>query len=229
MKSKKTKLALHNVLWQNKLFFVLLILSIAVLIFTLSVTRQQQNIVQHAATLLYPVDGYGLYESCVPYGTTNNCLTRLDTMAAGGFRLVLNYNQMWGNPIGQTTYLNRASTDGMKVIFALNDPAFWNGTNLKTYYPDMGSACNCTDNTGFMTYLINLVKNQPGLWGYYIADEVSPSSHTAVKALADLVHQLDPNHPRLLVLGSSGPSINPDLQTFTDSADVIAQDTYPIG
>lgn len=182
-----------------------------------------------AAATSGPTDGYGIYESCVPYGKTNECLTRLDTIAAGGFKVVVNYNQMWGNFEGQLAYLDRAQADGIKVILAINDSAFWNGTSLKTYYPEMGAGCNCTNNTGFITSVVNLVKNHPALWGYYIADEVNPAQHAKVKTYTDLLKSLDPNHPRLIVLGTDDSNVNAGMDTLADTADVLGQDYYPIG
>lgn len=184
-----------------------------------------------------PSDGQGLYDACTPWGTTddNKCFSRLDKMSSGGFKLVVNYNQIAGNASGEIAYLDRAKADGMKVIFALDEPVFWNGMNLLTYYSDLAATCTrpdntqCQTNTDFITYVINLVKNHPALWGYYIADEVSPTNHAVLKSFTDLIKRIDPNHPRLIVLGSNDPTANNDLATLSDTADVLAQDYYPIG
>ncbi len=185
---------------------------------------------QHAAAAgrILPTDGEGLYESCIPSNTSANCLARLDQMSAGGFKLVLNYNQMYADAASEIAYLHRAQADGMKVIFEMGDAVFWNGTNLLTHFPKLAATCTrpdgktCQNNTDFITFVINLVKNHPALWGYYIADEPGTTDHAKVKTYSDLIHQLDPNHPRLLVNYQA-------FSTFADTADVIAGDDYPIG
>ena len=222
--------------------FAVLVLLVLVLPLTIFLAKQQQETRQYAAGG-FPTDGQGLYDSCTPSGANdyNNCFSRLDKFATGGFKLLVNYDQMWGDEAGETAYLNHAQAAGMKIIFAMNDPAFWNGTNLLTYYNGLSASCkrpdntSCQNNTDFITYVINLVKNQPALWGYYIGDEESASNHTQFKAFTDLVHQLDPSHPRLLVQtteinNSQGASqVSNALTPFVDTADVLGVDYYPVG
>jgi len=205
------------------------ILTLLLPIFIDSSSLQVYN-TRHAAAAgsTLPTDGEGLYESCNPSNTSANCLARLDQMSAGGFKLVLNYDQMYADAASEIAYLDRAQADGMKVIFEMGDAVFWNGTNLLTYFPKLAATCTrhdgttCQNNTDFITYVINLVKNHSALWGYYIADEPGTKDHANVKTYSDLIHQLDANHPRLLVN-------NQAFSTFADTTDVIAGDDYPIG
>ena len=140
-------------------------------------------------------DGYGLYESCSPKNAAM-CLSHLNDMAAAGFKLVIDYDEMYGDASFQKAYLDRAQSVGMKVIVALSNPAFYDGTDVTSHFPALAQTCNCTDNNGFIRYVVNLVKNHPAVWGYYIGDEVDPGDHDTMKsALADVVHQLDPTHP----------------------------------
>jgi hypothetical protein len=151
-------------------------------------------------------------------------------MAAAGFKLVINYGEIYGGASFQEAYFDRAQSLGMKVIFPLSKPAFYDGTDLNTAFPDLGASCNCNDNNGFIRYLVNLVKNQPALWGYYIGDEVDPSDHDAVKSmLADVVHQQDSNHPRLFI-DEPGRSVSVwhGNSPFFDTAEVIGTDFYPV-
>jgi hypothetical protein len=180
--------------------------------------------------------GEGIYDACTPWGTTdpNGCNSRLLKVAQAGFKYVLNYDQMYADKAGTLDYLNYASSLGMKVIFAMNDPAFWNGSNLLTAFSGLAATCSCSSNTGFIAYVIGLVKNNPGLWGYYVADEVQPASHDQLKAYTDLVHQLDPNHPRLNIettenTGGGAAGATSILTTFQDTADVLGVDYYPVG
>src|SRR6266480_6202725 len=75
-----------------------------------------------------PFDGYGLYESCSPKDAAM-CLSHLNDMAAAGFKLVINYDELYGDASFQTAYLDRAQSVGMKVIVALSNPAFYDGTD----------------------------------------------------------------------------------------------------
>ena len=175
-------------------------------------------------------DGYGTYESCSPKNAAM-CLSHLNDMAAAGFKLVINYGEIYGDASFQKAYLDRAQSVGMKVIVALSNPAFYDGTDLTSRFPALAQTCNCTDNNGFIQYVVNLVKNHPAVWGYYIGDEVDPGDHDAMKsALADVVHQLDPTHPRLFI-DTGGHTIAAwhGNSPFSDTAEVIGSDFYPVG
>jgi hypothetical protein len=176
-----------------------------------------------------PFDGYALYESCSPKDEAT-CLSHLNTMAEAGFKLVINYDEMYGDASFQKAYLDHAQSVGMKVIIPLKDPTFYNGASLRSEFPALAETCDCTDNTGFIQYVVNLVKNHPAVWGYYIGDEVDPGNHDEMKSrLADLVHQLDPKHPRLFI-DNAGESISVwhGNSPFFDTAEVIGTDFYPI-
>jgi hypothetical protein len=143
---------------------------------------------------------------------------------------VINYDELYGDASFQTAYLDRAQSVGMKVIVALSNPAFYNGTDLTSEFPALAQTCNCTDNHGFIQYVVNVVKNHPAVWGYYIGDEVDPSHHDTMKsALADVVHQLDPTHPRLFIDNAGeSTSVWHRNSPFFDTAEVIGTDFYPL-
>ncbi len=182
--------------------------------------------------LYVPPDGQGLYESC-PLVNGSPCLDRLKQMAAGGFKLVLNYDQLYGTAKQQLTYAEQAHSLGIKIIWAMNDPVFWNGTDLVNYYSDLAPTCHCSDNNGFIHYVVSLVKDLPATWGYYIGDEVPPGNHAELKKFTDLVHQIDPKHPRLFVscgqCDQSDPPYVASLIPMVDTADVVGTDYYPVG
>src|SRR6266567_6249979 len=175
-------------------------------------------------------EGYGIYESCNPKDEAT-CLSHLNTMAAAGFKLVINYDEMYGDARFQKAYLDRAQSVGMKVIITLKDHRFYNGKSLRSEFPALAQTCNCTGNNGFIRYVVNLVKNHPAVWGYYIGDEVDPSDHGTMKsALADVVHQLDPTHPRLFIDNAGeSTSVWHGNSPFFDTAEVIGTDFYPVG
>jgi hypothetical protein len=197
--------------------------------FTISPTMPPKTSTQLAGSSNAPTDGYGIYESCSPKDA-NTCLSHLNTMAAAGFKLVINYDQLDGDANFQKAYLDRAQSLGMKVIIPLSNPALYSGKDLSSIFPDLLKTCDCTDNQGFVAYVVNLVKQSPGLWGYYVGDEVDPSDHDQMKSnVADIVHQIDPNHPRLFI-DNPGHSISAwhENSPFFDTADVIGSDFYPI-
>ncbi len=203
--------------------------SVVITLFAIGKTHLFQ---QHAEAWSTNAEGQGMYEGCQT-GTGQTCLDRLTQMANAGMKLVINYNQFAGNADSQMAYANKANSLGMKIIWGMSDSIWWDGTDLRAYFPGLAATCNCTDNSGFITYVVNLVKNQPATWGYYIADEPNPANHDAIKAFSDLVHQTDPDHPRLVVSCAncdkdSGHSYVYSLTAFVDTADVIGVDWYPI-
>lgn len=176
-----------------------------------------------------PTDGFGIYESCALH-LGRKCLDRLKAMAAGGFKLVINYSQFAGSMEEQLAYAHQAQQVGIRIIWNFSDTRFTDGSDLTSTFPALAATCDCTDNTGFLQYVIlHLTKDNPATWGYYVGDEIDPSNHDAVKQLADTIHQLDPFHPRLFVTGSATQAVNENLATFADTADVLAQDYYPVG
>lgn len=182
-----------------------------------------------AASSPTPFDGYALYESCSPKEEAT-CLSHLNTMAEAGFKLVLNYDEIYGDAGFQMAYLDHAQAVGMKVIIALKDPTFYDGGSVRSEFPALAQTCHCTDNAGFIRYVVNLVKNHPAVWGYYIGDEVDPGNHDEMKSrLADVVHRLDPRHPRLFI-DNAGESVSAwhGNSPFFDTAEVIGTDFYPI-
>jgi hypothetical protein len=207
------------------IIFALPVILITPAIFT------QQHILQHRPVdPILPPDGQGLYENCAPLNTERACLNHLRQMAAGGFKLVVNYSQFYGTADEEVAYATEANTLGMKVIWGMSDPAFWNGTNLRSYFSNLASSCKCRNNTGFIRYVVGLVKDLPGTWGYYIGDEVDLSNHERVKAFSDLVRQVDPTHPRLFIGAAEVPSVvAPRIAPFLDTADVLGVDYYPVG
>lgn len=194
------------------------------------------NIYTSHTTHVAPTDGYGVYESCEP-SQGDPCLERLKQIADGGFKLVLNYDSVAGSAPQLLTYAKQAEAVGLKLIWAINAPRFWNGsTDLRHYYPALAATCDCSNNMGFLRYFINLIKNHAGTWGYYIGDEVEPSDHVKLKAFSDLVHRFDPDHPRLFIAcgacsayANVSPPYVASLLPMVDTADVVGADYYPIG
>jgi hypothetical protein len=172
----------------------------------------------------------GLYDSCLIQEEA--CASHLDVLAEHGFKLILNYGQLYGNSAAQIAYADRADALGMQIIWSINYRPDWTADNLLAKYPELAAECNCRDNLGFITYFINLVKDHPATWGYYLADEVSPDEHDRLLVYSDLIRRLDPDHPRLyIVAGSNDPmELYFNFPSFMqDTADIMGPCYYPYG
>jgi hypothetical protein len=76
---------------------------------------------------------------------------------------------------------------------------------------------------------VDLVKDLPATWGYYIGDETLPTYHAQVLGFSSYVHVLDPRHPRLFVSNAAVPAWASRTSPFADTAEVIGPDIYPFG
>lgn len=175
-----------------------------------------------------PPDGQGVYEGCGP-SRGDVCLDRLNRIAAGGFRLVLNYDQLYGTASQQLAYAGRAHALGLKIIWAMDAATFWNGSDLRKAYPTLAATCGCADSHGFIRYVVGLVKDLPATWGYYIGDETLPKYHAQVLGFSNYVREVDPHHPRLFISDGAVPAWGALTSPFTDTAEVIGPDIYPFG
>lgn len=169
----------------------------------------------------------GVYESCAP-SEGASCLDHLQHIAQGGFRLVLNYNQLDGSADQQRAYAAEAKSLGIKIIWGMSDPAFWNGTDLRQQFSALAATCQCSDNAGFISYVVHLVKALPATWGYYVGDEVQPGDLDKMQGFADLVRQADPSHPRLFISSEDYTTLGSNLAPFANTAEVLGADNYPV-
>lgn len=212
---------------RRKTFVLLLIASLVISSYAIAITYAFFH--QEVKVTKQPYRPYqGVYESCAPRDG-NMCLDRLKNIAAGGFKLVLNYSQLNGNAEQIIAYANEAHSLGIQIIWGMSNPILRNGTNLVHYYALLAATCSCTDNVNFIRYVVRLAKNLPSTWGYYVGDEVQRSEHDQMKAYSDLIRQADSTHPRLFVSVESLATMGTDLAPFTDTTDVVGSDIYPIG
>ncbi len=173
----------------------------------------------------------GVYEQCGPsLSGEAECLSRLDQIRDTGFDVVLNYTLWYASAQQVTNYIDHAHALGMKVIIPLNYKAWRDGvTSLKTSYSRLAPTCGCSDNAGFTSYAIGLVKDRPGTWGYYIGDENDAGSSGLVRSLGDRVKAIDPAHPNLYIaFANQGLSVS-NLTPYASAADLVGVDYYPIG
>jgi len=169
----------------------------------------------------------GIYEYCAPQTSPDGCLTRLSRIAAGGFRVVLNYAVFHADPGQLRAYVDQATRVGVRLIWPMQDGPWWGRGSLTAMYPALAAGCGCSDAT-FSRYLVGLVKHSPATWGYYLADEQAPANAPAVAAFSRRLHELDPAHPRLAVAGGED-TVSQLLTPYASAADVLGADSYPVG
>lgn len=173
-----------------------------------------------------------IYEAASPTYGSSFYQPRLAQIAAGGFSLVLNYNLLIGHIADVTSYINTAAGLGLKVIVALNDPAIWRDNTYSTKYSLLyADAGNPSTGTAFMQYIVGQVKTLSGVWGYYVADEITATDHTTLKTYSTAIGTADSTHPRMVIESASDStqSVSSGSNIFYDTATVIGDDWYPTG
>jgi hypothetical protein len=174
----------------------------------------------------------GVYEQCAPNSTTEDCGARLKMMADAGFQYVLNYTIWYGTAAQVRHYADQAQQAGIKLIWPLNDHAWRDGTDLRSHYRYLGPDCHCSNNTQFKQWALGLVKDHPATWGFYVGDELPPTSQniSQTKALAQEVKSIAPDKPTLYVtIPNDNGVLTSQLQPFEQTADYVGADYYPVG
>jgi hypothetical protein len=169
----------------------------------------------------------GIYEYCAPHGSSDRCLQRLSQIAAGGFKVVLNYAVFDADLAHLRGYIDQAARLGVKLIWPMQDAPWWGRGSLAAMYPRLAAGCGCSY-AALVRYLIGLLKRSPATWGYYVADEQSPAGAPAVTTFSRRLHALDPAHPRLVVAAGED-TVSDLLAPYASAADVLGADSYPIG
>ena len=165
-------------------------------------------------------------------GRPEDCGARLKTIADAGFQYVLNYTAWYGSAEQVRQYADEAQAAGIKLIWPLNDHAWRDGTDLRSYYRYLGPDCPCSSNAQFKQWALGLVKDHPATWGFYVGDELSPTSQniSQTKALANEVKSIAPNRPTLYVtIPNDNGVLTSQLEPFEQTADYVGADYYPVG
>jgi hypothetical protein len=154
------------------------------------------------------------------------CVSRLRQLRADGFTIVLNYSGLYGSSDEVRQYAAAAASLGIRLIWPLHHPALRAGTGSQAYL-QLARECGCTSTPDLVRYIVSVVKDLPATYMYYVGDEVPDAQHAGVQQVSDLIHALDPAHSRFYVgFGSDVPGQS--LSAFTDTADVLGGDSYPI-
>jgi hypothetical protein len=169
----------------------------------------------------------GIYEYCAPQTSSDGCLQQLSRIARGGFKVVLNYAVFHADPAQLRRYMAEAARLGVRLIWPMQDDAWWGHGSLAAMYPRLTGACGCSD-AARARHLIGLVKQSPATWGYYLADEKAPADAPAVATFSRRLRALDPVHPRLVVAAGED-TVSKLLAPYAPAADVLGADSYPVG
>jgi hypothetical protein len=172
----------------------------------------------------------GVYEQCAP--ATQDCGPRLKAIADAGFQYVLNYTAWYGSAEQVREYADEAQAVGLEVIWPLNDHAWRDGTDLRSYYRYLGPDCPCSTNAQFKQWALGLVKDHPATWGFYVGDELPPTSQSVSQttALEQEVKSIAPGKPTMYVtIPNDNGVLTTQLQPFASVADYVGADYYPIG
>jgi hypothetical protein len=177
------------------------------------------------ATLGSKLPPQGMYEGCSLGATGDECVERLASIRAAGFRYVLNYSAWYGSPAEVLRYADAAAALGLQLIWPLNNPAWRNLGNLSATYSSLAEHHSNFSNPEFISLAIELVANHPATWGFYIGDELPATEASRVRELSTTVRLLAPHKPQLYV---ARPGID-QLRPFAGLADVAGANAYPIG
>jgi hypothetical protein len=187
-------------------------------------------IIWSPATAKAALPPQGVYEQCAP--ATQDCGARLQTIADAGFQYVLNYTAWYGSAQQVRDYADEAQAVGLKLIWPLNDHAWRDGTDLRSYYRYLGPDCPCSSNAQFKQWALGLVKDHPATWGFYVGDELSPTSQNVSQttALEQEVKSIAAGKPTMYVtIPNDNGVLTTQLQPFAGVADYVGADYYPVG
>lgn len=171
----------------------------------------------------------GIYDQCAPGAVADHCASRLQTMAAGGFTVVVNYGALDGDPAAILAFADAAAAAGVRVVWPLIAAAWRDEDDPRARFPALARACGCDRRDALVAYVTHLVGGHPATWGWYVGDELGAEQHASALALRGLVRDRDPAHPSLYVGYDSTRLAGTALAGFSDVADVIGVATYPFG
>ena len=148
----------------------------------------------------------------------------LKKISSAGFNTILNYTS-FGMSFGKRgktkletikNSFEEISKHNLKVIFSLKDQY----EGMRSATTKLGSVKGI-DNV--VTTIVNYLKDNPSLLGWYISDEHSRSELLKMISLREKVSSLDYNHPTLTLTFREG-----DMPIYGTTGDVLAVDNYPI-
>lgn len=166
----------------------------------------------------------GIFDNCSLDSQMSTCLQRLQVIHSGGFGVVV-IAASDGSPASDATYAAEAQTLGMRVMWEISNPGWWQGTSVSWQFPGFVSACGCSDNSSLLTYMISALGSLPGTYGYYAADDsmLGAGDQAGVSTFVSQIQRLDPNHP--VLLSSADESQTAQYESI---GNMNAAEIYPI-
>lgn len=166
----------------------------------------------------------GIFDNCQLDTQMSTCLQRLQVIHDGGFGVVV-IDASEGSPSSDASYAAAAQGLGMKVMWEISNPGWWQDSNLDGQFSGFATACGCSDNSSLLTYMIGFLGEQSGTYGYYAADDTMLGSgdRAGVAAYVSRIKAIDPGHEVLL-------SSADETQTsqYESIGDMNAAEIYPI-
>lgn|GEM_PF-4257246 len=138
---------------------------------------------------------------------------------------MLNYSAWYGSAADVLRYADAAAALGLQLIWPLNNPAWRGRGNLGPTYSGLFGGRTSLSNAEVTPLAIGLVADHPATWGFYIGDELPAAEVARVRQLSATVRSLAPGKPQLYI---ARPGIE-RLEPFTDIADIVGADAYPVG
>ncbi len=166
----------------------------------------------------------GIFDNCDLNTQMSTCVQRLEVMHTGGFQVVV-IDADEGTPSADASYAASAQGLGMKVMWEISDPGWWQGTSVAGDFPGYGTACGCSDNSSLLTYMIGFLGSQAGTWGYYAADDsmLSAGDQSAVSSYVKQIKTIDATHP--VILSSADET---QTSQYGSIGDMNAAEIYPV-
>jgi hypothetical protein len=166
----------------------------------------------------------GIFENCNLDTNANLCIQRLQVMHQGGVNVVL-FPATQGSLQNLAGYAAAANSMGMKVMWQLSNPGWWQNASVASYYPSFAQACGCTTNSALLPYMVHFFASLPGTYGYYAADDsmLGSGDRTGVAQYVSSIKTVDPHHT--VILSSSDESQASQYQSI---GDMNAAEIYPV-
>lgn len=168
----------------------------------------------------------GIFDDCNLDTQLNTCEQRLQTIHQGGLQVVV-MGAMNATLAGMSSYASYAQSIGIKVMWEISDPGFWqspSGTSEDGSFSSFSNACGCTENSQVLAFMIKWLGNLNATYGYYAADDsmIGNGQGSELTAYTHSIKAADPSHT---VLVSSNPQQG---QSNESAGDMLANEIYPV-
>lgn len=170
----------------------------------------------------------GVFENCPLDTAMATCQQRLGVMHTGGVQVVV-IPASGASLSSLSTYAATASALGMRVMWEISNPGWWqqplDGTGMAGAFPAFAAGCGCTENGPLLAFLAQWLGALPGTYGYYAADD-SMLSDGDQQGVANYVGQIkahDPTHTVMISSFGLGQA-----EQYEGIGDMTGQEIYPV-